>query len=243
MPCSARLDVTGLASFAYSDSAAWAIAFIPETSDIAGGRPYVDSTSYTITSRRTRIERMVDFVLPRLAEHRRCLRAGIGGRKHDLREVRSRRKCFGEAYRRAATESDDAIGVEAESFSMTRSVASAGMCMTASVERWTPRSPRTLIERAAAVAAWCGSEGTSPLAIQRNQLVSHLSRWCRSEKDASRQCRIFKGFNAFPPRAHVPTFVSRANSSIIASRIANFWTLPVTVEGKFSPNRMYRGTL
>src|SRR4029077_5619713 len=58
MPCSARFDVTGLSSFAYSDSTAWAIAFIPETRDIAGGRPYVSSTSYTITSGRTFIERI-----------------------------------------------------------------------------------------------------------------------------------------------------------------------------------------
>ncbi len=67
MPCSARFDVTGLASFAYSDSTAWAIAFIPETSDIVGGRPYVSSTSYTITSGSTFIERIVDFCPSRVS--------------------------------------------------------------------------------------------------------------------------------------------------------------------------------
>src|SRR5882724_2902045 len=48
---------------------------------------------------------------PRLAKYRRCLRAGIGGRKHDLREVCSERQCLGEAYGRAAAESDDTIGI------------------------------------------------------------------------------------------------------------------------------------
>lgn len=38
--------------------------------------------------------------------------------------------------------------------------------------------------------------------------------------------------------AHTPAFVVRENSSIIASRIANFWTLPVTVDGKLSTKRM-----
>jgi len=42
--------------------------------------------------------------LPRLSKYRRCLRAGIGGRKHDLREVCPQRQRLGEAYRRAATE-------------------------------------------------------------------------------------------------------------------------------------------
>src|SRR5258708_34578979 len=41
--------------------------------------------------------------------------------------------------------------------------------------------------------------------------------------------------------AHVQIFVARAKSSIITSRIANFWTLPVTVDGKLSTNRMWRG--
>jgi len=44
-------------------------------------------------------------------------------------------------------------------------------------------------------------------------------------------------------KAHEAVLFARANSSIIASRIANFWTLPVTVDGKLSTNRMWRGTL
>src|SRR6476620_3797744 len=49
--------------------------------------------------------------LARLAKHRRCLRAGIGGRKHDLREVCPERQCLREVYRPATTESDDTIGI------------------------------------------------------------------------------------------------------------------------------------
>ena len=42
---------------------------------------------------------------------------------------------------------------------------------------------------------------------------------------------------------HGSGLFSRANSSIITWRIANFWTLPVTVDGKLSTNRTYRGIL
>jgi hypothetical protein len=49
---------------------------------------------------------------------------------------------------------------------------------------------------------------------------------------------IFFRFCAVFAEAHALTFVARANSSIIASRIANFWTLPVTADGKLSTNRM-----
>ena len=86
-------------------------------------------------------------------------------------------------------------------------------------------------------------ENESPLATKRTQLLGYFRNGAESEKDARWQCRVLEGLHAVSPEAHVPTFVSRANSSIIASRIANFWTLPVTVEGKFSTNRMYRGTL
>ena len=78
----------------------------------------------------------------------------------------------------------------------------------------------------------------SPLATQRNQLVGYLRDDVESEKDARRQRRVFEGLHAVFAQAHAPTFGAQANSSIIASRIANFWTLPVTVDGKLSTNRM-----
>src|SRR4051812_4147974 len=56
----------------------------------------------------------------------------------------------------------------------------------------------------------------SPFATQRNQLVGDLHKRAASEKHARRQCRILKGLHAVFPEAHVPTFLSRANSSIIA---------------------------
>jgi len=78
----------------------------------------------------------------------------------------------------------------------------------------------------------------SPVATQRTQLAGHLFQSAESEDDARRQCRVLEGLHAVFVQAHALTFVVGANSSIIASRIANFWTLPVTVEGKLSTNRM-----
>ncbi len=78
----------------------------------------------------------------------------------------------------------------------------------------------------------------SPLATQRNQFVGYLRNGAESEKDARRQRRVLEGLHVAFAEAHAPTFVARVNSSIITSRIANFWTLPVTVDGKLSTNRM-----
>jgi hypothetical protein len=78
----------------------------------------------------------------------------------------------------------------------------------------------------------------SPLATQRNQLVGYLRDGAESKKAARWQCRVLKELHAVSAEAHALTLVERANSSIIASRIANFWTFPVTVDGKLSTNRM-----
>src|ERR1700730_621244 len=177
--------------------------------------------------------------LPRLAKHRRCLRAGIGGRKHDLRQVGSERQCLGEANRRAATESDDTIGIARdELFHDTLSNLHRRMhdgirrevnTEVAEDAHETCRSRRCMMRIGK-------NEGS--LATRGKQLGGHLRDVAKSEKDARRQCRIWEAPQAVFAEAHARTFVARANSSIIDSRIANFWTLPVTVEGKLSTKRM-----
>ena len=76
------------------------------------------------------------------------------------------------------------------------------------------------------------------LASQQDQLVGNLLKGAEPEKDTRRQRRVLKGLRAAFAEAHALTFTARANSSIIVSRIANFWTFPVTVDGKPSTNRM-----
>jgi hypothetical protein len=182
--------------------------------------------------------------LTRLAKHRRCLRAGVGGRKHDLREIGSERQCLGEAYRRAATESDDTIGIARGELPHDA---------LGDLRRRMHDGIRRKLDTKVAEDAHetrCGrrcmmriGKNESPLATQGNQLVGHLRNGAESEKDTRRQRRVLERLHAVSAEAHARTFVARANSSIIASRIANFWTLPVTVDGKLSTNRIWRGIL
>jgi hypothetical protein len=81
------------------------------------------------------------------------------------------------------------------------------------------------------------------LATQRDQLVGDLRNSAESEKDARGNVVYWKASTPFFAETHAPAFVACVNSSTIASRIANFWTLPVTVDGKLSTNRMWRGIL
>lgn len=81
-------------------------------------------------------------------------------------------------------------------------------------------------------------EHEGPFATESEQLVSNPRERSESENHTRRQRGIFKRLHAACLRAHDAVLFTLANSSIIASRMANFCTLPVTVDGKFSTNRM-----
>src|SRR5947209_1780279 len=79
-------------------------------------------------------------------------------------------------------------------------------------------------------------------ATKRPKFIYDAAERVESEHDPSGQRCILELSHAWS-RTLVFWPPSRASVSIIASRIANFWTFPVTVDGKLSTNRMYRGIL
>src|ERR1700751_193446 len=86
--------------------------------------------------------------------------------------------------------------LQAASFSMTRSVISTGVRMTASVDRWTAKSPRTHKSRRSSRCMMRIGKNESPVATQRTQLAGHLFQSAESEDDARRQCRVLEGLHA-----------------------------------------------
>jgi hypothetical protein len=68
---------------------------------------------------------------------------------------------------------------------------------------------------------WIG-ENESPFATQSEQFAGSPRECSEPENDTRRQRRIFKRLHATCLKVHDPVLFSRAKSSIIASRIANF---------------------
>jgi hypothetical protein len=62
----------------------------------------------------------------------------------------------------------------------------------------------------------------SSFAIQGSELVGNFRNGAEAEHDAGRQRRVLEGVDIIFAWCHALTFVARVNSSIIASRIANF---------------------
>ncbi len=142
MPCSASIAVTGLPSLAYSASTAWAIAFMPETTDRCAGMPNVRSTSYTIVRGSTFGDRNV--VLRPCSV---CPRMGVAS---EPAYVVGMTIC-GKSVLRASALLSPVVdpppsatrqsGSSSFSLSRTRSVTSTGVCIVASVESPAARSP------------------------------------------------------------------------------------------------------